>query len=399
MSSERQSPFPDFAPCRSRTLLSLFLLSFLFVGCTDKAEDAAQAPPPKVVVEKIQPADTPLTFEWVAKTASSRRIEIRSRVEGFLERREYIEGAMVQTGDVMFVMDKKPFEAQLNAARAELAQQEARKKTARANLDRVEPLARQNAVAKKELDDAKGSYNAAAAAVEAAQAKVVQKELDLSYCTIKSPVTGLSSYAVKREGAYIGIGDSLLTYVAQTDPMWVEFSISENQMLKHRQDVEKGKVIDPDDFNFVVEIMLADGSIYPHTGKITFADASLSEATGTFLIRAEIANPDHQLRPGQFVRARLKGGIRPGAILVPQRAVQQGAKGSFVWVIDKGGKAQFNPVDVGPWFEDKWFIDAGLQGGETVVVDGALKLRAGVPVEIVEPAAEDEKKAAGAPGA
>ena len=304
---------------------------------------------------------------------------------------------MVQAGDVMFVMDKKPFEAQLNAARAELAQQEARKKTARANLDRVEPLARQNAVAKKELDDAKGSYNAAAAAVEAAQAKVVQKELDLSYCTVKSPVTGLSSYAVKREGAYIGIGDSLLTYVAQTDPMWIEFSISENQILKHRENVASGKIKDPDDFNFVVEIMLADGTIYPHTGKITFADASLSEETGTFLMRAEIDNPDHELRPGQFVHARLKGAVRPNAILVPQRAVQQGAKGSFVWVVDKGGKAQFNPVDVGPWFEDQWFIDDGLQGGETVVVDGALKLRAGVPVEIVEPAADDEQKQGGEP--
>ena len=369
------------------TYLLLFFSSLLVTGCSEKTAEAPPMAPPKVVVEKIQPVDAPLTFEWVAKTASSRRVEIRSRVEGFLEKREYTEGAMVNAGDVMFEMDKKPFEAQLYAANAELSQQEARMVTAKANLDRVEPLARQNAVAKKELDDAQGNYNAAAAAVEAAKAKVVQNELDLGYCTIKTPVTGLASYAIKREGSFIGLAnDSLLTYVAQLQPMWVEFSISENQMLTHRDEVKKGKIRDPDNFNFDVEVVLADGTIYPHTGKITFADASLSEETGTFLIRAEVDNPDEMLRPGQFVRARLKGATRPNAILVPQRAVQQGAKGSFVWVIDSEGKAQFNPVVVGPWYEEQWFIDSGLKGGETIVVDGALKLRVDVQVEIVEPA-------------
>jgi len=372
---------------RSRLLLSLLLLPLFLTGCGDKTAEAPPMAPPKVVVEKIQPTDAPLTFEWVAKTASSRRVEIFSRVEGFLDKREYTEGTMVNAGDVMFVMDKKPFEAQLNAAKAELSQQEARMVTAKANLDRVEPLARQNAVAKKELDDALGNYNAASAAVEAAKAKVVQNELDLGYCTIETPVTGLASYAIKREGSYIGFGkDALLTYVAQLQPMWIEFSISENQILKHNENVQKGVIHDPDNFDFAVEVVLADGTIYPHTGKITFADASLSETTGTFLLRAEVDNPDKVLRPGQFVRARLKGATRPNAILVPQRAVQQGAKGSFVWVINEEGKAQFNPVVVGPWYEEQWFIDSGLKGGETIVVDGALKLRVDVPVEIVEPA-------------
>lgn len=374
-------------PLPSRLFFSLILIPLFLIGCSDKAEVAPPMAPPKVVVEKIQPVDAPLTFEWVAKTASSRRVEIFSRVEGFLDKHEYTEGTMVNAGDVMFVMDKKPFEAQLNAAKAELSQQEARMVTAKANLDRVEPLARQNAVAKKELDDAQGNYNAASAAVEAAKAKVVQNELNLGYCTIKTPVSGLASYAIKREGSYIGFGkDALLTYVAQLQPMWIEFSISENQILKHNENVEKGVISDPDNFDFAVEVVLADGTIYPHTGKITFADASLSETTGTFLLRAEVDNPDKVLRPGQFVRARLKGATRPNAILVPQRAVQQGAKGSFVWVIDNEGKAQFNPVVVGPWHEEQWFIDSGLKGGETIVVDGALKLRVDVPVEVVEPA-------------
>ncbi len=374
------------ASLNSRYKLSatLFLTFLLLSSCSDEPEKA-QLSLPEVTVIKVKPQDTPVETEFVAKTASSRRVEIRSRVVGFLDKREYEEGTMVDVGQVLFQIDPRPFQAQLDAANAELAQQQAGMQTAKANLDRVEPLAKQNAVSKKELDDAVGSYRTAAAAVEAAKAKVVQAELDLGYATITSPVRGLASFANLREGAFVGQGkDSLLTYVAQIDPMWIEFSISENQMLRNQQNVRKGEIIDPEDGNFDVEIVLADGTVYPHKGRITFADASLSEETGTFLIRAEVDNPKKELRPGMFVRAKLKGAIRPNAILVPQRAVQQGAKGSFVWVVDSEGKVEFQPVTVGPWHGKQWFINDGLKGGETVVVNGALKMRAGVQVKIVD---------------
>ena len=378
----------------SKLSFFLFISSFLLTACGDKPEQAQQALP-EVTVVKVSPRDTPVSSEFVAKTQSSRRVEIRSRVVGFLDKREYEEGSIVDVGQVLFQIDPKPFQAQLNAAKAELNQQQARMVTAKANLDRIEPLAKQNAVAKKELDDALGNYRSTSASVEAAKAKVVQAELDLGYCTITSPVHGVSSYASLREGAYVGQGkDSLLTYVAQLDPMWVEFSLSENQILRHQAEVRKGDLIDPENGNFDVEIMLADGTVFANKGKITFADASLSEETGTFLIRAEVDNPEKELRPGMFVRATLKGLIRPNAILVPQRAVQQGAKGSFVWVINAEGKAEFNPVVVGSWFGDQWFIDSGLKGGETVVVNGALKLRAGVPVKIVDAASKEKKSEA-----
>ena len=374
--------------CKSATtLLSFLLLAFMLGACSEQAGDVNSAAP-AVTVIKIEPVDTPVAFEFVGKTASSRRVEIRSRVEGFLDKREYLEGSMVEAGQVLFVMDKKPFEAQLQAAEAELAQQQARKETTLINLNRVRPLAKKKAVAEKELDDARGLFREAAAAVEQAGARVVQAELDLGYCTITTPVSGLSSFAVMREGAFVGMGESLLTYVAQLDPMWVEFSVSENQILKHIDSVKQGIFRSPADKNFVVEIVLADGSVYPHTGKITFTDASLSEATGTFLIRAEVGNPENQLRPGQFVRARLKGGVRPEAILVPQQAVQQGAKGSFVWVVDDAGKAEFRPVTVGPWHDKDWFIDTGLAAGDIVVTSGALRLRAGIPVKITEAAGQ-----------
>ena len=381
-------------PVSLTTLLVLALLSYTLTGCSDDSGKMMGAAP-QVTVIKIEPRDTPVSFEFVGKTASSRRVEIRSRVEGFLDKREYTEGTMVEAGDVLFIMDTKPFEANLQAAEAELEQQEARKATALINLNRVRPLAKKKAVAQKELDDAEGTYREAAAAVEQAKANVVQAELNLGYCTITTPVSGLSSYAVMREGAYIGMGDSLLTYVAQLDPMWVEFSVSENQMFKKQNDAAKGILLLPKGHAYEVEVVLADGSIYPHTGMITFADASLSEETGTFLIRAEVANPNNMLRPGQFVRANLKGAIRPNAILVPQMAVQQGAKGSFVWVIDAEGKAEFRPVSVGPWHEDDWFIEQGLEAGDTVVVNGALKLRAGVPVQITQPESQPSADAAG----
>ena len=378
----------------SKLIFVLVISPFLLSAC-DSEPEQVQGMAPEVTVVEITPKDTPVVGEFVAKTASSRRVEIRSRVVGFLDKREYEEGSMVDVGQVLFQIDPKPFQAQLNATKAELNQQQARMVTAKANLDRIEPLAKQNAVAKKELDDALGNYRSTSASVEAAKAKVVQAELDLGYCTIKSPVRGLSSFANLREGAFVGQGkESLLTYVAQVDPMWVEFSISENQLLKHRESVRTGELIDPENGDFIVEIVLADGATYPQKGHITFADASLSEETGTFLIRAEVDNPEKELRPGMFVRAFLKGGIRPDAILLPQRAVQQGAKGSFVWVINEEGKAEFNPIEVGPWFGDQWFIDKGLEGGETVVVNGALKLRAGVPVKIVDAGSKEKKTAA-----
>ena len=372
-------------------LLFMTLVSLMILGCNDP-ETAVQTVP-EVSVIVTEPRDVPIFSEFVGKTVSSRRIEIRSRVEGFLEKRLYEEGTMVHKGQVMFQMDRKPFEAQLRAAKAELAQQQARLDNAEANLARVKPLAEQNAVAQKELDDAIGTYRSSAASVEAANAKVMQAELDLGYTDIYSPVTGVSSFARKREGSYIGIGqDALLTYVARIQPMWVEFSISENQIFSKRAKQQSGLVRPPEADQYEVEIVLADQSSYPHRGQITFADASLSEETGTFLIRAEIPNPNKNLRPGQFVRARIHGAVRPNAVLIPQRAVQQGAQGSFVWVIEEG-KTRFQPVKTGPWLGDDWFIEGGLQGGEQVIVDGALTVRPGIEVTTVpyQPANKADK--------
>jgi membrane fusion protein (multidrug efflux system) len=336
-----------------------------------------------VAVMGVTARDTPVTTEFVGQTQSSRQVEIRARVDGFLDKRVYTEGSMVKAGEVMFRMDPKPFQAQLNAALGALAAQRARLQVASDNLARVKPLTAQNALSEKDLDDAIGQEQAAAAAVETAKAQVEQAKLNLGYTTISSPLTGLSSYARVQEGAYVNSLNSLLTYVAQTDPIWVNFSISENEVLRIRGETERGFYRAAKD-GYDVEVVLADGSVFPKRGRITFANADYNPQTGTFLLRATLPNPEAVLRPGQFVRVIILGGVRPNAVLVPQQAVLQGAKGHFVWVVDAEGKARIRNVQVGPWHGDQWFIDSGLTPGETVVVDGVMRLSEGVAVRVGE---------------
>jgi membrane fusion protein (multidrug efflux system) len=365
-------------------MISLFVLS---VGGCSKEKPVVTPPPPSVEVIQLVAKDTPIVFEYVAQTQSSQLVNIQSRVNGFLDKRVYTEGAVVKTGDVLFLMDKKPFQVQVDAAAAALARQKAAMETARLNLERTKPLTAKNALSQKDLDDAIGAYESSVAAVEMAKAQLSTAQLNLSYCTIASPVTGITSAALQQEGAYINMQNSLLTTVAVLSPMWVNFSLSENEFKNYREQTAKGQIRVPKDKNYEIEIVLVDGSVYPHTGRITFADPSFNAQTGTFLIRASVNNPNAALRPNQYVRARVKGAIRPNAIVVPQRAVQQGAKGHFVWVISKESKTEARPVVVGDLTGNDWFISEGLKAGEQVVVDGGLTLRPDMTVTIKAPTA------------
>jgi membrane fusion protein (multidrug efflux system) len=367
--------------------LPLGLSVLVLAGC-GRAEQAPPAQPPAVPVGIITVAasDAPYEGEFVGETESSQEVEIRARVEGFLEQISYREGAIVNKGEVLFQMDRKPFEASLAAARAELQAQQARLGTAAANLKRVGPLAAEDALSQKDLDDAQGSRDAAVAAVEGARSRVQQAEINLSYTTIRSPVTGITSFARKQPGSFIAPGaDSLLTYVSALDPMRVNFSMSENELLRYRRLIAEKKLRPAAGEKYTVKIVLADGTVVPAPGHITFGDASFSKETGTFLVRAELPNKDGALRPGQFVRVQLSGATWIDAIQLPQRAVMQGPQGNFVWVVDDESRAQFRPVSVGPLTGERWLITEGLRPGERVVSDGGLKLAPGVPVKPVEP--------------
>lgn len=362
------------------------LAAVLAAGCSQDGGTGAAGPAAVPVgVVTVRAADTPFVAEYVGETESSQEVEIRARVEGFLESIAYREGALVAEGDLLFQMDRKPFQTALVTARAELQAQQARLTTARANLERIEPLAAEDALSQKDLDDARGARDAAVAAVEAAKSRVQQAEINLGYTTIRSPVTGATSFARKQPGSFIAPGpDSLLTYVSALDPMRVNFSVSENEQLKFSRLIKEGRLRPPEGERYTVEVVLADGTIMPAPGHVTFGDASFNKETGTFLVRAELPNPDGVLRPGQFVRVRMGGPSWVDAIQVPQRAVMQGPQGNFVWVVDAESKAQFRPVTVGPLSDDAWMIAQGLQDGDRIVVDGGLKLAPGIPVSPTE---------------
>ncbi len=365
----------------SRSTALLVLWAIGLSGC-GKGPQAKPPSTPVVTVVTVTPADVPVSAEFIGQTQSSHLVNIQARVAGFLDKRMYTEGEIVKEGQVLFQMDPKPFQVQLDQAQAALAQAEATMETARLNLARIKPLTALNAMSQKDLDDATGQYQSAVAAVEQAKAQVDTARLNLSYTTITSPIHGVSSSAKQTDGTYIGLQNSLLTTVAALDPIWVNFSLSENLMQSLNDQIQKGKLVPPPHDSYTMEIVLVDGSIFPHRGKITFAEPSFNPQTGTFLIRCTVQNPAGVLRPNQYVRTRVMGAIRPKAILVPQKAVQQGSKGHFVWVVGSDGTAEQRPVTMGDWHGDDWFVSEGLKAGEKVVVDGGLTLRPGVPVTV-----------------
>ena len=362
------------------------IISTILSACGEEKSTPARGPS-EVTAIKVATQETPVSYEYTAQTESSQLVEIRTRVSGFLDKRLYKEGAMVRSGQTLFQIDRKPFEAQLAAAKGELSAQQARHSVAQATLARVKPLVEQNALSKKDLDDSVGNERSAQAAVEVARANVMTAELNLGYTTIKSPLNGLASAAKIQDGSYLNANsqDALLTTVAALDPMRVVFSVSENALLKYRESIAKGQLKAPTNDDYVIEVLLADGSVYPERGRLTFTDTSYSQGTGTILMRAEVANPKSSLMPGQFVRARLLGASYPKGILVPQKAVQQSGQGYFVWTIDKDSKAQTRPIEVGNWMDDKWLVLGGLHEGDTLIVDGFMRLAPGAPVKLVEP--------------
>lgn len=362
-----------------RPFAAALLSTALLLGCGREPPRPGPAPL-EVSTITVQPRDVDISAEYVAQTQSSQAVNIQARVSGFLDKRVYTEGSLVKAGQVLFRMDPKPFQAQVDAAQAALQRNQAAMQVALANLNRTKPLAAKNALSQKDLDDAQGQYEQSAAAVEQSKAQLETAKLDLSYTIIASPVTGVSSFAAVADGTYLSPQNSQLTTVSVLSPMWVNFSLSENEFQRVMNDVKAGRLRLPKNNDLTVEIVQPDGSVFPFTGRITFADPSYNPQTGTFLLRATVQNPQGILRPNQYVRARLKGAVRPNALLVPQRAVQQGGKGHFVWLVDRDGKAQMRPVVVGDWYGDSWFLTEGLQPGDQLVVDGVQRMSQGAKV-------------------
>lgn len=369
----------------------------LLAGCDKPA--TPPPPPAEVTTVTLTPRTVPVTVPFVAQVESSHQVEILARVSGFLDKILYKEGEMVKAGQIMFRIDPKPFQAAVAAARGEVENRQAQLWTAKANLDRVKPLAEQDAASKSDLDNTTGEVLSAEAALYSAKANLDKAELDLGYTTIHAPVSGVSGEAFFREGTYLTAGASgRLSYVARIDPIWVTFSLSQNQMMQRQQEIAAGHLNRPDDFNYQIEVELPDGSRYPYVGKLNFISPTFNQETGTFLLRAELPNANGELRPGMFVKANVKGDTRPNSLVVPQKAVQQTDNGHVVYLVTADGKAEIRPVIVGEWIGNDWVIKQGLKAGEQVIVDGFQRLKPGGPIKAVA-AATATSPAAPAPAA
>lgn len=376
---------------RSVALGSFSILLACVAGC-NRAADAqpggaggpAQAMPVAVVAAKL--SSVPVLLEAVGRAEGSKEVEVRARVTGLIEKQQYREGDRVKAGAPLFVIERAPFEIAVAQARAALAQEQARLEQARREAKRLAPLAEQRAISQREFDDATSTLSLAEATVAAAQAQVRQAQLNLSYTRVGSPIPGLTGRAEKSQGSLVSPTDGLLTHVTQTDPIWVRFSFSESELARLRS----GRA-------GAVKLLSSEGKPLGTSGKLNFEGSTVDPQLGTVQLRAEFANPDLAVLPGQFVRAQVNAG-EERAYLVPQAAVINGDRGKAVWTI-KDGKALPTPVEVGAWVGDGWAVRKGLAEGDTVIVDNLLKLRPGAPVAPHAASAASAASSTGSPAA
>src|SRR4051812_930885 len=338
--------------------------------------------PLSVNVVSVAPRNVPLTTRFLGQTEASQIVEIRSRVRGFLLKRAFDEGQTVKRGQVLFQIDPKPFQADLDIARGALASAKARSERAQQELRRYEQLFAKKNATENELDQVRTEARVAESQVVQETARAARAELDLGYTTIKSPIDGATDRALKDVGSYIDDAtNSLLTVVRQVDPIYVRYAVSEQDLLRWQRQREKGELRVPQDVRQLeLEITLGDGRPYPEHGRINFVDVRVDPNTGTAVIRGTVPNPQNTLRPGQFVHASPLGIERINTIVVPQKAVVQAPSGATVYVVNDKSAVEQRPVTLGDWVDDGWVIEQGLRPGERVVVDRLMQVRPGMQV-------------------
>jgi membrane fusion protein, multidrug efflux system len=356
-------------------------LSFLTLAaaCTEPPPAAAPAPAEVLVADIVQ-RDVPVYLELVGQTLGYQNVEIRARVEGYLTDMAFQEGSLVRKGDLLYEIDRKPLEAVLAQARADQATAEARLAKANNDVARYRPLVAKQAVSQRELDDAVAQQDAATSQVDAAKAMVEKARLDLGYTRITAPISGLIGATLVKTGNLVGRGEStLLTTISQIDPALFRVGVTEADYLRvARRLQEAGQAGAGKQGN--IQLTLADGSVYPHTGKVRVIDRAVDPTTATLGIQLEYPNPNLLLRPGQYGRARLLLDNRVGALLVQQRAVQELQNLYSVATVDSSGKVAFKNVKVGPRVDSLWVIEEGLTASDKVVVEGLQRIQDGMTV-------------------
>ncbi|MFA6191667.1 MAG: efflux RND transporter periplasmic adaptor subunit [Sulfurimonas sp.] len=360
--------------CKKEIFIALICIGILS-GCADNQSSKKEERPPATVnlmTLKVQNVELPI--ELTALTVASHPVQIRARVEGFLQTQNYHEGSFIQAGQTLFTIDQKPFNLAVTSATAVLDGEIAKKENSAQNLKRIQSLHEQKASSQQDLDEAITANRTQEALVNQAKVSLAQAKLNLSYTTITAPISGWVDKVTQYEGSYIVPSQNgLLSTLYQTDPLYIDFSINIHTMEKLRNKNEK---------ELSVDVILSDGRVFPSKGKLSFFSPTVDSVTGTRMLRAEVPNPKGELLPGELVKVQIRG-VMQDAFVIPSKALMQGQKGTFVYVVGENKIAESRPVKVGEWIADNIVILEGLKEGEEIVCEGNARVDAGKAVKIV----------------
>ncbi|MBE0368287.1 efflux RND transporter periplasmic adaptor subunit [Pseudoalteromonas aurantia] len=386
-----------YPPLNSRLKkISVLIASFtLLTACQDmpEAQSSGGMPPAQVSVEPVSRTSVPIIIKLPATLAGNKEVEIRARVSGIVESRNFEEGQKVSAGQSLFTLDLEPFTLEVEKAQAEVNVAVATVKQAKRERDRLQKLKNERSVSKRDFDNAASNYDIAVANLASSKVALNESKLDLDYAHVKAPVSGMIGRELVSEGSYVSGPELLLTELTETDTMRVRFGFSEREQLQMRKDVENGNLSLPKNNEFDTKLILQDGSTHESMGKVNFSDVRVNRYTGTSELQAKVENSTGQLRPGQFVRVELIGAVRNNAVLLPQRAVLDNGTGKFVYVATKNEQGTMvalpAPVEVGEWvhLDDKnyWIIRSGLTDGQPVITEGFARIFfPGMPIAIAD---------------
>lgn len=360
-----------------RTVFAFALLGAgLFLACGKKSEPAFERPPPPVTVAQAASRAAPLYIDAVAKIAAREVVTVQPQVSGRIERIHFTDGAELRAGQLLFSLDARPYQAQLDQADADLAQAEAALALAEANFFRVENISDPRAVSRQDYDAKKSALAAARAQLAHRRAARESARLNLEYCAIHSPIAGRAGQRAVDAGNIVTANSGALLVIQNLDPVYIDFSLSESELGAVQRQLAKGELR--------VEVRLPEEPNDARIGKLTFIDNAVQEGSGTIKLRATLANRDRRFWPGRFAKVRLILATLPDAVLVPAEAAQQSAKGPFVYVIKSDGSAELRPVKLGQRHDQRIVIEAGVKAGERIVVSGQLGVMPGGKVRIVE---------------
>lgn len=362
------------------------ITAIIILLCVLLRKKPAQAPLPTVAIEKISTENVNIYGEYVGRIRAQQFVEIHARVEGYLESMAFKEGSYITKGQTLFVIDPRLYKAHVDKARAQLNKAKAQAKKAERDLNRIRPLYEQNAASQLDLDNAIAAFESAGAEVVVREADLTQAELTLGYTKVTSPISGYISERVADIGTLVGPGGgkSLLATVVKSDTVRVDFSMTALDYLNSKErNVNLGSQDSTGKWDSYVTITLADGTAYPYKGIVDFADPQVDPKTGTFSVRAEMANPDHRLLPGEFTKVKVLLDVREQAVTVPIRSLVIEKGGAYIFVVRPDSIVEKRFIETGPEIENSIVVERGLAKGENIVVEGFHKLSHGEKVRPV----------------